>query len=187
MTNHEKIVDALSEMVRCTCKDTIANGQNSIDLRENQLAAKGRLDKVTIINIPTPFAVYHPDLSRPELCPFLEVGIPQKACDAIIITEHSSKTHMIICELKCGSKQGVIDQLKNTAAICDFLISLVEQHKELDCANIVKRYVVIGARTLKKKKTRQTDLKAGSSPKRPRELSVKNKAQIYLKELCLPY
>lgn len=185
MSNYAQTIDTLNAFVRTECKELIANGQTQLIIKEDKPEAKNRLDKIYITDFKGKFACFIPDKSSPEFCCFLEKGKPQKACDSIIFTQYQGKNYIIICELKSGSLAGVTTQLKNTKVIVDLLSSLCLNHHQINISEWNVRYVVVAARPIKKRTTR-LNLTSGTSPIRPREISVSNGAKIELGRLCIP-
>jgi hypothetical protein len=187
MTDPEALQNALSilnSLVAGGCQMAAAPGQHQFTLTEKKEAAQGRLDKIHINDIKHPFSLFFPDKARPELCAFLEEGKTQKACDSIIATYHDGKFYLIVCELKSGRAQGVVAQMKNTAAFVDLLLSLALHHHDLDLTHWERRYVVLGAGRINKTPTRPGQSKAGSSPTNYRVFFVKNKQQLPIGSLC---
>ena len=186
MTDLESLEEALAilkGLVADECQQSAATGQHQFTLTEKKEAAQGRLDKIHINNIKHPFTLFFPDRAKP-LCAFLQAGKTQKACDSIIATYHDGEFYIIVCELKCGRTNGVATQLKNSAAFVDLLISLIRHHHDVDISHWNRRYVVLGAGRLNKTPTRSGQSKAGSTPARPKEISVKNNMMLPLGALC---
>lgn len=189
MTEQDKlnhIITVLKELVSPSCQQTIATGQHRITLKEKKAAAQDRLDEIHIVNIKEPIALFLPDKAKPSLCGFLAEGNTQKACDAIIVTHYDGVGHLIVCEMKAGGVKGLVAQLRNTACFVELLVNLATNHYGLDLSQWERRYVVLCAGRLHKSKTRPGEPKAGSSPSRPKEIPVKNKAELPIGALCAP-
>jgi len=182
--NH--IIKVLKEVVSSGCQQSIATGQHRVTLRETKAAAKGRLDEIHIGSITEPIALFFPDKARPMLCGFLAEGNTQKACDAILATHYDGIGYLIVCEMKSGGTKGLAAQIRNTACFVELLVNLAFHHHDLDLSQWQRRYVVLCAGRLHKSKTRVGEPKAGLCPSRPKEISVRNKAELPIGALCSP-
>ena len=182
--NH--IIKVLKEVVSSDCQQSIATGQHRITLKEKKAAAKDRLDEIHIGSITEPIALFFPDKAKPTLCGFLAEGNTQKACDAILATHYDGVGYLIVCEMKAGGVKGLAAQLRNTACFVELLVNLALHHHNLDLSQWQRRYVVLCAGRLHKSKTRAGEPKTGSCPSRPKEIPVRNKAELPIGALCAP-
>lgn len=182
----DHIIQVLKGVVSSDCQQSIATGQHRITLTEKKAAAKDRLDEIHIGSIKEPIALFFPDKAKPKLCGFLAEGTTQKACDAILATHYDGVGYLIVCEMKAGGVKGLAAQIRNTACFVELLVNVALHHHNLDLSQWQRRYVVLCAGRISKSKTRAGEPKAGSCPTRPKEIPLRNKAELPIGALCAP-
>lgn len=184
----DSIVEALKKIVSNDCLADVVASQCQLILKEGGIAARGRMDTVTLTDIQSPFHAVLADKAKPTLCPLLNSGDYQKAADAIIFHQHNNNHFILICEMKSGTTRGAEKQFKNSTAIAHFLNKLCELHEKCIQPKWRIRYALImpRGRSLKKAKTRRDKLISGVRPDRPKEIAVKNRESVPIRRLCEP-
>ena len=184
MPDWNQYITTLKQIVCSRCCESIASGQTQLIIKETDRMAT--LKKVTITNINNEFAAFTPEKASQVSAMLSSCGDYQKAADCLVFLRHNEKNYILVCELKSGTTKRLVGQLRNTAAIADFITSLCKHHHDLSFDQWNMRFIVLKSKgSLKKRPTRPSQSPpAGSCIARPLEISVQNNASIPIAQLC---
>lgn len=123
-------------------------------LKEPKNEGTTKLSQVTLFGIPEETVVFTLDLQLCRMSSYLSPvkGGWNKGCDYVIATHDGQTGWLLICELKSGSPQGFMPQLKSGDAYASYLDSLSNHFCKGRLASYQRRHILFHQPTLMRKR-----------------------------------
>lgn len=123
-------------------------------LKEPKNEGTTKLSQVTLFGIPEETVVFTLDQQSCKMSSYLSQvkGGWNKGCDYVIATHDGKTGWLLICEMKSGSPQGFVPQLKSGDAYASYLDGLINHFCKGRLASYQRRHVLFHQPTLMRKR-----------------------------------